>query len=148
MLTLNQGERSNPSIHIMGRIMSTLMLKIFVLRSRYSCNTQYHILCIRTRLLRGRTYISRRWPLACCMQDHFLPSFGLRHLTLPITFRTDPLTELLRTRLILRLGTTTNWKSPTFASSTHVHGPGFPLKRGKHSVLKVLHLSLLDTQTV
>jgi hypothetical protein len=122
------------------------MFRIVFLRLGYSCRTQYHILRNRTRLLSGKIDLSKRWPIACHMQRHFLPIFGLRHLTIPITFRIDPIIDLLRTRLILRLRAITNWKSPTSMSSTHVHGSGFPLKRGKHLIHKVLHVSLLDTQ--
>jgi hypothetical protein len=86
-------ERSKPSIQIMGGSMSTEMLRIFVLRLGYSCSTQYPTLCNRTGLLRGRKNLSRRWPLACCMQGHLLKSFGLVMAQVVGSEKPDPTTK-------------------------------------------------------
>jgi hypothetical protein len=63
------------------------------------------------------------------MKGHFFIIFGLRHLTVPTTSRIDLLTDILRIRLLLRLGEETNKKSPTFVSLDHEDGPTFPLRR-------------------
>ena len=80
----------------------------FAFNLAYSCNTQFHTLRSRTELLRERTNLSKRWLPTCCMLSHCLISYGLKHLIVLTTSRTDLLIGMSRIRPPLRLGAALN----------------------------------------
>jgi hypothetical protein len=66
------------------------------------------------------------------MKYLYHPSFDMRNLIVPTTLNKKLLIDLSRKGLHLRYGETTNQKSLTYEYLYHVHGPMYPLKRGKN----------------
>ena len=128
--------------------MLTQHFRTFALSLAYSCSTQFHTLRSRMELLRERTDLSKRWLPACCMLSYYLISYGLKHLIVLTTSRTDLLIGLLRIRPPFRLGVALNQRSPTSVFSAPEHGPRSPLKRGKLLIHGALTTSLLYTLMV
>ena len=132
----------------MGGNLLTYHFGTFAFSPTYSCSTQFHTLRNRTELLRERTDLSKIWLPACCMLSHCLISYGLKHLIVLTTSRTDLLICLLRIRPPLRLGAELNRRSPTSVFSAPEHRPGSPLKGGKLLIHRSLNASLLNTLMV
>ena len=82
------------------------------------------------------------------MKSHIHRDYGMKHLIVKPSSKTDHHIDFSRIRPPTRIGVASNHKWLTFVFLVQVHGPRFPLKRGRHLIHRERSVSLLDTLTV